>query len=190
MRYAGVNWGDIQKRLGIYPEPIEYPPIIGLEVSGHVDTVASGVRGMKVGEPVAAITGPRILGGYAEHCVVPVNYVIRLPAGIDLKLAAAVPTTSITTWHLVNTAYKLRRGETILVHAMGGAVGLMLTQIAAAKGARVIGTVGSASKAERPRSFGAAHVIDRSHQDFVAEVMRLTDGRGVDLVIDSLGAAR
>lgn len=187
-RFCGVNWGDIQKRLGIYPEPIAYPAIIGLEVSGHVDKVGAAVRGVEVGEPVAAITGPKMLGGYAEYCVVPADYVIRLPAGIDLKLAAAIPAASITAWHLVNTAYRLRRGETILVHAIGGAVGLMLTQIAAAKGARVIGTVGSAGKAERPLNFGAAHVIDRSRQDFVAETMRLTNGRGVDLVIDSLGA--
>ncbi|QIG49059.1 zinc-binding dehydrogenase [Nordella sp. HKS 07] len=186
--YCGVNWGDIQKRLGNYPDPIAYPAIIGLEVSGHVDTVGPGVRGVKIGAPVAAITGPRMLGGYAEYCVVPADYVINLSAGIDLKLAAAIPAASITAWHLLNTAYPLRRGETILIHAIGGAVGLMLTQIASAKGARVIGTVGSAGKAEGPLKLGAAHVIDRSRQDFVAEVMRLTDGRGVDLVIDSLGA--
>lgn len=188
IRYAGVNWGDIQKRLGIYPDPIAYPAIIGLEVSGHVDAVGPRVRGMKVGDPVAAITGPKMLGGYAEYCVVPADYVMALPSGIGLDLAAAIPAASITAWHLVNTAYRLRRGETILVHAIGGAVGLMLTQIASAKGARVIGTVGSPGKTERPLSLGAAHVIDRSREDFVSEVIRLTDKRGVDLVIDSLGA--
>lgn len=188
VRYAGMNWGDIQKRLGTYPDPINYPAVIGLEVSGTIDALGAAVRGLYVGQPVAAITGPRMLGGYAEYCVVPAEYVIALPASVSLETAAAMPAASITAWHLLNTAYRFRRGETILIHAIGGAVGLMLTQLASAKGALVIGTVGSADKAMRPLSYGAAHVIDRSRQDFVAEVMHLTKGRGADLVIDSLGA--
>ena len=188
VRYAGVNWGDIQKRLGTYPDPIDFPAVIGLEVSGTIDALGAAVRGLHVGQLVAAITGPRMLGGYAEYCVVPAEYVIALPASVSLDTAAAMPAASITAWHLLNTAYRLRRGETILIHAIGGAVGLMLTQLASAKGAMVIGTVGSAGKAMRPLSYGAAHVIDRSRQDFVAEVMHLTKGRGADLVIDSLGA--
>jgi NADPH2:quinone reductase len=99
-----------------------------------------------------------------------------------------MPAAAITAWHLLHSAHQLRRGEIILIHAIGGAVGLMLTQFAAAKGATVIGTVGSAAKAERPLAYGAYHVIDRSSRDFVAEAMRLTESRGVDLVIDSLGA--
>lgn len=186
--YAGVNWGDIQKRQGIYPDPITYPAIIGLEVSGHVDAVGDEVRGLSIGQRVAAITGPRMLGGYAEQCVVPAEYAMAIPDDISLDLAAAIPASSLTAWHLLNTAYQLHRDETILIHAIGGAVGLMLTQLARVKGARVIGTVGSAAKSEIPLSLGAEHVIDRSRQDFVAEAMRLTDGRGVDLVIDSLGA--
>lgn len=188
VRYAGVNWGDIQKRQGVYPDPIDYPAIIGLEVSGHVDAIGASVRGLRVGQPVAAITGPRMLGGYADFCIVPQDYAIALPESIPLDLAAAMPTAAITAWHLLHSAHRLRRGETILVHAIGGGVGLMLTQIARRKGATVIGTVGSPGKAERPLSFGAHHVIDRSRQDFVAETMRLTKKRGVDLVIDSLGA--
>ena len=188
IRYAGVNWGDIQKRQGIYPDPISYPAILGLEVSGHIDAVGPAVRGLKAGQPVAAITGPRMLGGYADYCVVPAEYVIPLPDGVSLELAAAMPAAAITAWHLLHTAHQLRRGETILVHAAGGAVGLMLTHFAAGKGATVIGTVGSSGKSGRPLEYGAAHVIDRSRQDFVAEVMELTKGRGVDLVIDSLGA--
>lgn len=186
--YAGVNWGDIQKRQGIYPDPITYPAIIGLEVSGHVDAVGLAARGFRIGQRVAAVTGPRMLGGYAEHCVVPADYAMAIPDGLPLDLAAAIPAASMTAWHLLNTAYRLRRGETVLIHAIGGGVGLMLTQIARIKGATIIGTVGAAAKAEVPLSFGADHVIDRSRQDFVAEAMRLTDGKGVDLVIDSLGA--
>jgi NADPH2:quinone reductase len=186
--YAGVNWGDVQKRKGIYPDKIAYPAIIGLEVSGHIDALGAAVRHLRKGQPVAAITGPKMLGGYADHCVVPANYVIGLPDGISLELGAAMPAAAITAWHLLHTAHHLRRGEIVLIHAIGGAVGLMLTQFAVARGAVVIGTVGSAAKTARPLDYGADHVIDRSREDFVAEVMRLTDGRGVDLVIDSLGA--
>ncbi|MGE0006500.1 MAG: zinc-binding alcohol dehydrogenase family protein [Parvibaculaceae bacterium] len=188
VRYAGVNWGDIQKRQGIYPDPIDYPAVIGLEVSGHVEARGAAVTGLHIGQPVAAITGPRMLGGYAERCIVPEAYAIALPDEFPLDLAAAMPAASLTAWHLLHTAHRLRRGETILIHAIGGAVGLMLMQIARLEGAHVIGTVGSAGKAERPLAFGAHHVIDRSAQDFVAETMRITQGRGVDLVIDSLGA--
>jgi len=188
VRYAGVNWGDIQKRQGIYPVPIEYPAVIGLEVSGHVEATGAKVRGLRIGQPVAAITGPQMLGGYADHCIVPEDYAIALPDTIPLDLAAAMPAAAITAWHLLHSAHRLRRGEIILIHAIGGGVGLMLTQLAHLKGAQVIGTVGSAGKAERPLAFGAHHVIDRSSEDFVAAAMRLTKGRGVDLVIDSLGA--
>lgn len=188
VRYAGVNWGDIQKRQGVYPDPIDYPAVIGLEVSGHVDAIGASVKGLRIGQPVAAITGPRMLGGYADLCIVPQDYAIALPDSIPLDLAAAMPAAAITAWHLLHSAHRLGRGETILIHAIGGGVGLMLTQIARRKGAVVIGTVGSAGKAERPLSYGAHHVIDRSKQDFVVETIRLTRGRGVDLVIDSLGA--
>jgi NADPH:quinone reductase len=188
VRYAGVNWGDIQKRQGIYPDPIDYPAIIGLEVSGHVEAIGPAVSGLRIGQRVAAITGPRMLGGYADRCIVPQDYAIALPEGIALDLAAAMPAAAITAWHLLHSAHRLRRGETILIHAIGGGVGLMLTQLARLKGAHVIGTVGSPGKAELPLTFGAHHVIDRSAEDFVTEAMRLTQGRGVDLVIDSLGA--
>ncbi|MGE0240390.1 MAG: zinc-binding alcohol dehydrogenase family protein [Parvibaculaceae bacterium] len=188
VRYAGMNWGDIQKRQGVYPDPIAYPAVIGLEVSGHVEAKGARVKGLRIGQPVTALTGPRMLGGYAECCVVPQDYAIALPDDFPLDLAAAMPAASLTAWHLLHTAHRLRRGETILVHAIGGAVGLMLTQLARLAGAVVIGTVGSAVKGERPLAYGAHHVIDRSAQDFVAETMRITKGRGVDLVIDSLGA--
>jgi NADPH2:quinone reductase len=188
VRYAGVNWGDIQKRRGVYPDPIEYPAIIGLEVSGHVEAIGAGVSKLRIGQRVAAITGPKMLGGYADRCIVPEDFAFALPEGIALDLAAAMPAAAITAWHLLHSAHRLRRGETILIHAIGGGVGLMLTQLARLKGAHVIGTVGSRGKAQRPLAFGAAHVIDRSAEDFVAEAMRLTKDRGVDLVIDSLGA--
>ena len=186
--YAGVNWGDLQKRLGVYPEPVAYPANIGLEISGRIVALGPSVRGLAVGDRVAAITGPRMLGGYAERCVVPAIYAMKLPVEIDLKTGAALPTASLTAWHLINTASAPAAGDAILIHAIGGAVGLMLTQFARRSGLDVLGTVGAASKASRPLALGARAVIDRSSTDFVAETMRLTQGAGVDLVIDSLGA--
>ncbi len=186
--YAGVNWGDLQKRAGIYPDPVAYPAIIGLEVSGRIAAVGRNVRSFAPGDRVAAVTGPRMLGGYADRCVVPATYAMRLPVEIDFETGAALPAASLTAWHLLNTASAPVEGDTILIHAIGGAVGLMLTQFARRKGLDVIGTVGSASKAAQPLSYGARQVIDRSRSDFVAETMRLTGAAGVDLVIDSLGA--
>jgi NADPH2:quinone reductase len=186
--YAGCNWSDIQKRQGVYPDPVEYPTIIGLEVSGRVTAVGSAVRGVEIGARVAALTGPRLLGGYAEHVAVPGPYVVPLPGGIRLDVGAAFPVVALTAYHLLRTAHRVREGETILVHAIGGGVGLCVLQLAKAFGARVIGTVGSAGKAARARTCGAELVIDRSREDFVAATMAFTRGRGVDLVIDSLGA--
>jgi NADPH:quinone reductase len=187
--YAGLNWGDIQKRKGTYPDPIDYPAVIGTEVSGIVEALGPGTRGFRPGERVAAITGPRMLGGYAEKCLLPASYAIKLPDSISLERAAIFPVAAITAYHLVNTATELRRGEVLLVHAIGGAVGLMVTQFAAAKGVTVIGTVGAPGKAALPLAYGATHVIDRSREDFVSAAMAFTQERGVDAVIDSLGGA-
>ncbi|MGI9412824.1 MAG: quinone oxidoreductase family protein [Hyphomicrobiales bacterium] len=186
--YAAANWSDIQKREGVYPDPVTYPAIIGLEVSGTVCSFGDDVTGLAKGQRVAAITGPRMQGGYAEKCVVGADFAIALPEDISLEVGAAFPVVTLTAYHLINSAYDLKQGETALVHAIGGAVGLAVTQLAAAKGATVIGTVSSAGKGERARGYGAHLVIDRSAQDFCEEVREFTGGRGVDLVIDSLGA--
>jgi NADPH2:quinone reductase len=186
--YAAANWSDIQKREGVYPDPVSYPAVIGLEVSGHVAALGPNVRGMAVGQRVAAITGPTMLGSYAEKCRVGASFVIPLPDGMSLEAGAAFPVASLTAYHLLHSAHRLKAGETILVHSIGGAVGLLVTQIAAAKGATVIGTVGRAGKGSRALQYGAALVIDRSSRDFVGETLHFTKGTGVDLVIDSLGA--
>jgi NADPH2:quinone reductase len=186
--WAGCNWSDVQKRRGVYPEPVTYPAIIGLEVSGRVAAVGSATRGVPVGARVAALTGPRMLGGYAERVAVPASYVVPLPEALPLDLGAAFPVVALTAYHLLRTAHRVREGETILVHAVGGGVGLCLTQLAKAFGARVVGTTGSAAKAARALAFGADRVIDRSREDFVAATLHFTRGHGVDLVIDSLGA--
>jgi len=186
--YAACNWGDVQKRQGIYPDPVSYPAILGAEVSGVITACGKGVSALRPGQFVAAITGPDMLRGFAEAVAVPHRYVIPLAPGFDPKLAAAFPVVTLTAYHLLHTAHRIRRGQTVLVHAAGGAVGLMLIQLARAAGARVIGTVGSAAKAELPRRFGADRVIVNAEEDFVAAAMADTKRRGVDLVIDSLGA--
>jgi NADPH2:quinone reductase len=185
VRYAGCNWADTQKRRGVYPVPVEYPTVAGLEVAGEVLSKGSGVRGFAPGDRVAAIVSA---GGYAERAVASAACTIKLPQELSLRTGAAFPIIALTAYHLLRSAYRLVRGETVLVHAIGGGVGLMLTQLATEMGAKVIGTVGRASKARLPRAYGASLVIDRSRQDFVEEVRHFTDGRGVDLAIDSLGA--
>lgn len=185
--YAACNWSDLQKREGIYPHPVKYPAIMGLEVSGRVDKVGNRVRGLQVGDRVAAVTGPDLLGGYAELCCVPKEYIIKLPDGMDLAQAAAWPVTGLTGYHLLHTAYHIRRNETIVIHAISGAVGTMALQLGLRAGARVIGTAGSYAKGKRARELGAHLVIDRSTEDFVEAILDYTAGRGVDLVIDSLG---
>ena len=185
--YAAANWGDVQKRQGIYPDPVEYPAILGAEVAGVVAAVGTAVRRVKIGMRVAAICGPKMLGGYADYVALPAEYLLPLPAAIRLKTAATLPVATLTAYHLLHTAHKIRRGEVILVHAIAGAVGLALAQIASLAGATVVGTVGDGAKARLPRRYGAARVIDRSREDFVAAAMKFTNDRGVDLVIDSLG---
>lgn len=185
--YAAANWSDIQKREGVYPDPMTYPVVIGLEVSGKVTALGSGVTGLDVGQRVAAITGPRMLGGYAEKCVVGADFAIPLPDSLSLETAAAFPVVALTAYHLINSAFSLMRDDTVLIHAIGGAVGLAVTQLAVAKGARVIGTVSRPGKGDRARAYGAELIIDRSAEDFAVATRQFTDDAGVDLVIDSLG---
>lgn len=185
--FAAANWSDIQKREGVYPDPVTYPAVIGLEVSGTIGAVGAGVGGLEAGQRVAAISAPRMLGGYAEKCVAGAEFVIPLPDEMSLETGAAFPVVCLTAYHLVNSAYDLTAGETVLVHAIGGAVGLAVTQLAVAKGARAIGTVSRPGKAERALGYGADLVIDRSEEDFAEAVRRFTGGEGIDLVIDSLG---
>lgn len=188
VHYAACNWSDVQKREGVYPDPIAYPAVIGLEVSGTVAALGPRVRGLKAGQRVAALVGPGVSGGFADRCLAGAAYVIPLPGDVPFELGAAFPVVTLTAYHLLYSAHRIRKGETILVHAIGGAVGLMLTQLAVAAGARVIGTVGSAGKGARALACGAHRIVERDTEDFVAAAMDFSGGRGVDLVIDSLGA--
>lgn len=184
---AGCNWGDVQKCLGVYPDPIDYPAVLGAEVCGVVSARGSGVRRLRPGTPVAAITGPSMLGGFADEVCVPAQYCIRLPEHFDSSVGAAFPVAALTAWHLLHSAHHLRKGQVVLIHAVAGGVGLAVCQLAVAAGAHVIGTVGSSAKLEVARRYGAHRAIARDKEDFVAAAMAETEGRGVDLVIDSLG---
>lgn len=185
--HAGCNWGDVQKCHGVYPDPIDYPAVLGAEVSGVVSARGSGVGRLRQGTMVAAITGPTMLGGFAEEVCVPAQYCIRLPEDLDLRVGAAFPVAALTAWHLLHSAHHLRKGQAVLIHAIAGGVGLALCQLAVAAGAHVLGTVGSPAKVEVARQYGAHRAIAREEEDFVAAAMAETGGRGVDLVIDSLG---
>jgi len=185
--FAAANWSDIQKRQGIYPDPVDYPVVLGAEVSGTIVAVGDGVSSRLIGRTTAALCGPRLVGGCADYVAVPVDYLVPLPNGVGLDEGAALPLAALTAYHLLHTAHRLRRDEVVLVHAAAGSVGLAVVQLVVQHGARAIGTVGSSAKRQLPAAFGAALVIDRSGEDFVDAAMDFTAGRGVDLVIDSLG---
>lgn len=186
--WGACNWGDIQKRQGIYPDPVSYPAILGGEVSGRILKCGKRVKKFAVNQSVIAITGNDMLRGFAQKVVVPQELLLPLPATLDLRSAAAYPVVSLTAYHLLNTATKVKPGDTILVHAVGGAVGLALAQLARHAGARVIGTVGTPEKARTALEFGVDRIVARDSEDFVDVAMEDTQGKGVDLVIDSLGA--
>ena len=183
--YIGCNWMDTEKRRGTYPDKsITYPYVMGNEVSGIVAEIGEGVSNLEVGDRVAAILPA---GGYAEKCIAPAETTMKLPDSFDLKLAACFQVVGFTAYHLLFSAHRIAPEDTILVHAIGGGVGLTLTQIAKEIGAKVIGTVSQPGKRERALSYGADLVIVRSEEDFVDAALAFTDEVGVDLVIDSLG---
>jgi NADPH2:quinone reductase len=179
---AGVNFIDIYQRRGLYPVPLPFTP--GQEAAGTVTAVGPGVTEVKPGDRVA-YTG--VLGAYAEYAVVPAERVVVLPEGIDARQGAAAMLQGMTAHYLACATYPLKAGDTCLVHAAAGGVGLLLCQIAKRRGARVIGTVSTREKAARAREAGADEVILYTEQDFEAEVKRLTQGAGVNVVYDSVG---
>ena len=181
---AGVNFIDVYFRVGLYPAPL--PLVLGQEAAGVVTAVGAGVPGgeVRVGDRVAWCG---IQGAYAEFAAVPASQVVVLPEGVSAKTGAAVMLQGMTAHYLTTSTYPLQRGDTCLVHAAAGGVGLLLCQLAKRRGARVIGTVSTREKAELARGAGADEVILYSEQEFVAEVRRLTGGTGVQVVYDSVG---
>ncbi len=181
----GVNFIDVYHRSGLYP--VSLPSGLGLEAAGVVEAVGSGVSEFKPGDRVAYASPP--LGAYAEARLMPAERVVELPDGISERVAAAIMLKGLTAHYLLFRTYPVKRGDVILLHAAAGGVGSLLSQWAESLGATVIGTVGSADKAERARRQGCAHVINYREEDFAKRVRELTDGRGVDVVYDAVGAA-
>ncbi len=179
---AGVNFIDVYQRSGLYPLPL--PLALGNEGAGVVEAVGEGVSEVRPGERVAWANGP---GSYATHNVIPAAALVPVPAGIHAKTAAASMLQGMTAHYLVHGAFPLGPGHTCLIHAAAGGVGLLFCQMAKKAGARVLGTAGTDEKAARARAAGADEVIVYTRADFAAEVRRLTDGRGVDVVYDSVG---
>lgn len=179
---AGVNFIDIYNREGRYKVPL--PFVLGQEGAGTVSAVGAEVKGLKPGEPVAW-TG--VMGSYAEHVAVPADRLVPIPPGVDERQAAAAMLQGMTAHYLCHDTYRLKRGETALIHAAAGGVGLLLVQMAHNIGARVIGTVSTEEKAKLAREAGADEIIFYTKTDFEAEAKRLTKGKGVDVVYDSVG---
>ncbi|MGF7215306.1 NADPH2:quinone reductase [Spirosoma lacussanchae] len=178
----GINYIDTYHRTGLYPVPLPYVP--GSEGAGVIEAVGEGVTDLSVGQRVAYSMGP---GSYAEYVVVPADRLVPVPDEITDQQAAAVLLQGMTAHYLAFTTYPIRPGDTVLVHAGAGGVGLLLTQIARMRGARVITTVSTEEKAELSRQNGADEVILYTQTDFTAEVRRLTGGQGVHVVYDSVG---
>lgn len=181
LEVIGVNFVDVYHRTGLYPLPLPFTP--GSEGAGVVEAVGESVDVVKKGDRVAWAMAP---GSYAEYAVVPAWKLVPLPASLDFRNAAAAMLQGMTAHYLVRSTYPLREGKTALVHAAAGGVGGLAVQLAKQRGARVFGTA-STSKLDIVRADGADAVIDYTKEDFEAEVMRLTNGTGVDVVYDSVG---
>ena len=179
---SGVNFIDVYFRIGLYAA--ESPTAIGSEAAGVVERVGPGVTEVNVGDRVAYTM---VRGSYAEYAVVPASKLVPVPAGVSLDLAAAVMLQGTTAHYLTRSTFPLDSSHTCLIHAAAGGLGSVLVQMAKARGARVIGTVSTAAKAALIRELGADETILYTEQDFETEVMRLTGGRGVDVVYDSVG---
>ncbi len=180
---AGVNFIDTYQRRGRYPVPLPYTP--GSEGAGVVDALGADVTLFRVGDPVAFAMTP---GAYAESVIVPADKLVPVPPSVGLKLAAAVMLQGMTAHYLTDATFPLHAGHTALVHAAAGGTGQLIVQMAKQRGARVIATVSTEAKAEIARGVGADAVILYTQQDFEIETRRLTDGVGVDVVYDSVGA--
>ncbi len=183
VKAAGVNFADTMARVGLYPDAPKPPCVMGYEVAGEVESVGDGVEEFSVGDRVFA--GTRF-GGQAELVTVPANQALPLPERLSFEQGAAFPVNYGTAYAAMVVVGSLREGTRVLIHAAAGGVGIAATQIARNVGAEIYGTA-SPAKHEAIRAQGVAHPIDYRNQDFEAEVMRLTGGEGVDLVIDALG---
>jgi NADPH:quinone reductase len=179
---AGVNFIDVYQRKGQYKMPLPFTP--GGEAAGTVDALGPGVNDLQVGARVVSVDSQ---GGYAQYALMEAARAVPLLEGVSVEVAAAAILQGMTAHYLTHSTFALQLGQTALVHAAAGGAGQMLVQIAKKLGARVIGTAGSAEKAQIARDLGADEVILYNETDFEAETKRLTDGKGVDVVYDSVG---
>jgi NADPH:quinone reductase-like Zn-dependent oxidoreductase len=186
VRAAGLNFADVLARIGLYPDAPKPPTVMGYEAAGEIESVGPGGDGFQPGQRVAA--GTRF-NGFAELATADVSNVLPIPDSLSFEEAAAVPVVFGTAYAALVLLSAVRPGETVLVHAAAGGVGMAAVQIARDRGAEVIGTA-SAAKHDAVREQGAAHMIDYRNQDVGVEVNRLTGGEGVDVVLDALGAFR
>jgi NADPH:quinone reductase-like Zn-dependent oxidoreductase len=186
VRAAGINFADLLARVGLYPDAPKNPCVMGYEVAGTVGAVGPEAEGFAVGDRVIAGTH---FGGFAERAVADVKNVLKLPEGWSFEQGAAVPVNYGTAYAALVLMANVRKGDTVLVHMAAGGVGIAALQILRFLGAEAIGTA-SASKHDAIRAQGAAHAIDYRNQDVAEEVKRITDGRGVDVVLDALGEFR
>jgi NADPH2:quinone reductase len=185
VRAAGVNFADTERRRGLYDARAPLPRILGSEAAGVVESVGPGVDVGWVGRRVVALT----TRSYAELVTAPEQELLTLPDRVSFEEAAGLLVQGLTAWHIVHTVGRLSAGQSVLVHAAAGGVGLLALQLAKAVGARVMGTVSTEAKARLAREFGADEVFLYSEEDVAERVQALTGGRGVDLVLDSVGAS-
>ncbi len=178
----GVNFIDVYHRTGLYPMPLPFTP--GSEAAGTVEAIGTEVSDIAVGDRVAYAMS---IGSYAEYAAVPGARLVKMPEGIDAQAGAAAMLQGMTAHYLSTSTYPLKSGDTALIHAAAGGVGLLLIQMAKRAGARVFGTVSTLEKARLAREAGADEVILYTEQDFQKEVRRLTGGKGVQVVYDSVG---
>ena len=181
---AGVNFIDTYQRSGLYKLPL--PAVLGMEGAGTVEALGENAGGFKVGDPVAWAMSR---GSYAEYAAVPAQFLVKVPGGLDLRQAAAAMLQGMTAHYLTHSTFPIEPGHTALVHAAAGGTGRLISQMVKLRGGRVIGTAGTREKADVARQAGAGEVILYREQDLVAEVKRLTDGKGVDVVYDGVGEA-
>ena len=186
IRASGVNFADVMARLGLYQDAPPRPCVVGYEVAGTVERVGAGVTDVAPGARVVALTR---FGGYTEAVAVPALQVFPMPDGMSFEEAAAIPVNYLTAVLMLRLFGNVQKGDRVLVHAAAGGVGMAAIQLCRIAGAEVIGTA-SAAKHAALREAGVAHCIDYRTQDFEVEVQRITDGRGVDIVLDATGAFR
>jgi len=182
---AGVNRPDVQQRKGLYPPPAGANPVLGLEVAGDVAALGANVSAFGIGDHVCALTNG---GGYAEYCAVPAGQCLPWPKDYDAVRAAAIPETFFTVWANIFRMARLRAGETLLVHGGTSGIGLAAILLAREFGSRVFATAGGSEKCAAAEKHGAEAAIDYRAEDFVERIAVLTGGRGVDVILDIVGA--